>query len=245
MALVVPMLEVLHSVVLELATGDCKSRRILSLGYPDVLASSRQIARIFGESLAANLVYRADSAEILRWHGSANPEDRVPDATSLFALLGYDLETMDIVPARGGEMIHDLNEPVPQHYGERYAAVLDAGTIEHCFNVAQAVKNVAHMVARGGAAMHINPLNMYNHGFYNFSPTWYHDFYETNGFVVGSLRLVADTAVAPRVGQIPPYARFKEVPENSMLLVVAWRREICSLRWPIQKKYRDYPLLGH
>jgi len=32
----------------------------------------------------------------------------------------------------------------------------------------------------GAGIVHINPLNYYNHGFFNFNPTFYHDFSTPN-----------------------------------------------------------------
>lgn len=165
------------------------------------------------------------------------------EADQLFARLGYELEVFEVVAARGGEIVHDLNEPLPERYRERYAVVLDAGTLEHCFNIAQAARSVAEMVARGGAAIHGNPVNMYNHGFYNLNPTWYHDFYAHNGFEIELMRLVVDTVRNPRLAEAPPHARFHGVPEDTTILVVARRAEIRPVAWPVQRKYRDNPTL--
>jgi hypothetical protein len=239
MALVVPLLRVLGAALANLEAAGCSSRHVLSLGYPDVIATSEQIRAIFGERVASAVAHRVDSAAILQWHGMA-ASGRVPEASSLLSLLGCELESVDIVAARGNEIIQDLNEPVGQHLFGRYAAVIDAGTLEHCFNVAQAARNIAAMT---GVVLHLNPLNMYNHGFYNFSPTWYQDFYETNGFVVERLEIVWNVAQAPSSAPAPAFQRFQGVPETSMLLAVARRREVREIRWPTQKKYRDNPAL--
>jgi hypothetical protein len=237
-------LDVLRSVLEGIGRTGCASRKVLSLGYPDILASPEHIRAIFGDAVASKLEFRSDSAAILRWHNAEAMTDRVADAKCLFALLGQELEVMDLVATRGGEIIQDLNDPVPEHMRERYAVVLDAGTLEHCFNVAQAAKNVAEMVALGGAVIHGNPLNMYNHGFYNLNPTWYHDFYETNGFAVEFLRLVTNPVFAPQVAEVPAFQRFRGIPDDSVLLVVARRAGLQTVRWPVQRKYRDNPTLS-
>jgi hypothetical protein len=219
----------------------CSSRKVLSLGYPDVLASPLQLREIFGAEIAGRLAYRDDSAAILRWHGAGAVTDRVADAASLFAALGYELEVLDIAAARGGEILQDLNQPVPERLKQRYALVLDSGTLEHCFNIAQGARNLAEMTALGGAVVHGNPLNMYNHGFYNLNPTWYHDFYGANGFEVESAQIVLDAVHAAKTAPAPPYARFAGIPDNATLLVVARRKTLCPIRWPVQRKYRDNP----
>jgi hypothetical protein len=225
--------------------GGCESRRVLSLGYPDILASPAQLAQLFGEEMVRNLDTRADAASILRWHNATAVTDRVVEAKALFAALGFELDVLDITQARGGEIIHDLNLPLPASLEARYAAVLDAGTLEHCFNIAQAAKNVASAVALHGFAMHGNPLNMYNHGFYNLNPTWYHDFYEDNGFAVTRLQVVLEAVGDnPKVANAPAFGRFGAVPDNASLLVIAHRRAITELKWPVQRKYRDNPTLS-
>lgn len=242
MALVVPLLRVLGAALANLEAAGCSSRRVLSLGYPDVIATSQELREIFGERVASAVAHRADSAAILQWHGMAT-SGRVPEASSLLSLLGCELESIDIVAARGNELIQDLNEPVGEHLFGRYAAVIDAGTLEHCFNIAQAARNAAAMTARNGVVLHLNPLNMYNHGFYNFSPTWYRDFYETNGFEIERLEIVWNVSQGASSTAAPAFKRFQGVAENSLLLAVARRREVREIRWPTQRKYRDNPTL--
>lgn len=223
----------------------CTSRRILSLGYPDILASPASLERIFGAGTMSKIAVRDDSAQILRWHNAGSITNKVVEATGLFHALGFELDVLDLVQARGGEIIQDLNQPAPASLRERYAAVLDAGTLEHCFNIAQAAANVAGAVALGGFVMHGNPLNMYNHGFYNLNPTWYHDFYEANGFSVESAQIVIDAvAETPRVAAAPAFQRFRAIPENATLLVIARRNAIEPLKWPVQTKYRNNPTLA-
>jgi hypothetical protein len=222
----------------------CASRRVLSLGYPDILASRGQVAQIYGASIAQRLRVRDDAESILRWHNVVEPEGKeVIDAVSLFEALGFELDVVDIVEARGGEIIANLNEPLPESLHARYAAVLDAGTMEHCFNIAQAAKNIASAVALGGFVMHGNPLNIYNHGFYNLNPTWYHDFYAANGFAIEQLDIVVDAVNAPKVGKAPPTQRFLNMPDGATLLALARRTEIRAFVWPTQSKYQNNPTL--
>lgn len=245
MPLVPLTLDAIKTAIPTFAPAGCESRRILSFGYPDILASAEQVARIFGPEVAAKLSFRGDSASILKWHGASNVTDQVIDAASLFTALGFELEVMDLVAARGGEILQDLNVPIPEPLHNRYAMVLDAGTLEHCFNIAQAVVNMASVVAVGGLVMHGNPLNMYNHGFYNLNPTFYHDFYGDNGFAIERLQAVVDAvAVNPRVGELPAYGRFGGIPENTTMLVLARRKSLQALRHPVQMKYKNNPTLS-
>lgn len=248
MALVALTLDLIKNLLPKIEARGCSSRRIMSLGYPDIIATTDQVRQIMGDDLFSQLKYRDDAAAILRWHsggaGGKDGDGKVVDAGHLFSLLGYELDVLDLVEARGGELLHDLNVPLPPDLHRRYALVIDAGTLEHCFNIAQAVHNVADLVAVGGAVMHGNPISMYNHGFYNLNPTWYHDFYEANGFAIELLKLVVDPVKAPRMADLPPYERFSGVPENAVQMVVVRRDAVQPVVWPVQKKYRDNPLLG-
>ena len=221
--------------------GTCESRKMLSLGYPDIAATADEIASVFDRQLAERLTFRADSEGIARWHGLKAAQ--FVDANSLATALGYELEVLDVVEARGGERLHDLNYPVPQALHGRYGLVIDPGTLEHCFNIAQAAKNVAEMVSAGGCALHLNPLNMHNHGFYNLNPTWYHDFYLANGFEIEFVEAVSGSG-PKRQFRVPPIARFRDLPAESSICVLVRRRSVQPITWPLQSKYVQNPRLS-
>lgn len=101
-----------------------------------------------------------------------------------FQMLGIDNhQSLDVSDRDGATIIHNLNAAVPADLQERFAFVLDSGTIEHIFDVAAVLKNIVHMTRLGGFAAHFTPASNYvNHGFYSFSPTLFYDFYSLNGF---------------------------------------------------------------
>jgi SAM-dependent methyltransferase len=77
----------------------------------------------------------------------------------------------------------DLNRPLPAALCDRFDLVYDGGTMEHCFSVADVLGNVVRLAKTGGRIIHHLPLNNWvDHGFYQFSPTLFFDFYEANGF---------------------------------------------------------------
>jgi hypothetical protein len=118
----------------------------------------------------------------------------------------------------------------------KFDLVIDAGTIEHCFNIGQAIINAANAVNEGGAIFHTPPMSMVNHGFYNISPTLLFDFYMQNGwnveFCCGS---------CPRgMYDINPYLRYAVPPESSIFFV-ARRTNMNPLSFPTQQKYLKNP----
>ncbi len=225
------------------AAGELGPGAACSAGYPDLLVTREQIARLLGEERAARIPQRPDAKEILAWHGMAGKLPTVYDTKALFAELGYTLDVVDIVAARGGEMIVDLNRPLPADFARRFDIVLDTGTCEHCFHIGQAAMNLAALVRKGGYLIQAMPLNSFNHGFYNVNPTWFHDFYPLNGFKMHMLTGVSDIVLAPQLFELPPFARFPAAPPNSVMVVVAQRDTDVPPAVPVQRKYAQNPQL--
>lgn len=124
-----------------------------------------------------------------------NPKTNIPDwhhgrfakfisDVAFFRLLGVnELVTLDVSNYEGAEIVWDLNQPVPEHYHEQFDTIIDGGTLEHVFDVRQALMNLVSMLRAGGRIIHISPANNYaNHGFFQFSPTFFFDYYAANDF---------------------------------------------------------------
>ena len=207
--------------------------RVASMGYPDILASSKVVEQILG-SKAYKVEYRKDSEAICKRHGMN--QHLVPDAASLFKLMGAQLDVFDVINERGCEIIADMNYPLAEQHLQQYDVVMDVGTLEHCFNIAQAGMNMAGLLRENGCIFHENPFNWGNHGFYGLNPTWYYDFYTQNGFELEDCRLL------PREGgsidNLPFTERFSFVKGEANLYAVAKRKEIATLRYPVQTKYK-------
>ncbi len=91
---------------------------------------------------------------------------------SLFDYLGFGAtDYMDLSDYEGANVLHDLNQPVPEHLHGAYDFILDGGTVEHIFNVPQALTNLDRMLSDMGRLLALNPANNWlGHGFYQFSP---------------------------------------------------------------------------
>lgn len=108
-----------------------------------------------------------------------------------------DFHTMDYSDYEGADLLHDLNSPLaPEHHG-RFDVVVDGGTLEHVFNVPEAIKTYMQLVRPGGRVFIFTPANgNCGHGFYQFSPEFfYRVFQPSNGFEV--VRLWAVTHPFP------------------------------------------------
>lgn len=196
-----------------------KGAEVLSLGYPDLIATQDSLEKAFGVKVEK----LTDANE---WHGI---KDKLPETLEFFGLMGAKLSIVDFTAEKGMERIANLNEP---HDLGKYDLVIDPGTLEHCFNVGQALFNAANAVKVGGRLFHLSPVNMVNHGFFNINPTMYHDFYSQNGWE-------AQMAVVP-VRDLPvhPTNRFTLHMEY-LLRCLATKKTDKPLKFPIQTKYLE------
>jgi SAM-dependent methyltransferase len=86
------------------------------------------------------------------------------------------IDSIDASTYECATIIHDMNRPLIQH--KSYALVVDFGTLEHVFNVAVALDNVAALCAPGGRILHALPAdNQAGHGFYQFAPELFFEVY--------------------------------------------------------------------
>lgn len=164
----------------------------------------------------------------------------------LFRMLGYDtVESLDYYAAEGPTHVHDLNHPVPEALRERFDLVYDGGTTEHCFSVPECLSNAVRLARNGGRIIHHLPLNNWvDHGFYQFSPGLFFDFYEANGFDELSLwvhfmkgRKESFISFDPRIDERLPY----QLGGNANVLAFFSARKSRSadaIVFPVQGRYR-------
>ena len=96
--------------------------------------------------------------------------------------LGFSqVDTMDYSVYEGADIAHDLNLPIPDEHKEKYDFVLDAGTIEHVFDLPQVLKNVFDALKIGGIFFFDTPYWYHpHHGYYNCSPELFEDYFQAN-----------------------------------------------------------------
>ena len=192
--------------------------KVLSLSYPDILIRHEEIEKRFGfkvEGLTNQNIRHRVKFEL-------------PETFEVFEKLGASFECVDITKVTGREKIVDLNYPVDLG---KYDIVIDPGTLEHCFNIGQAMMNCAQAVKSGGRVFHISPVNMVNHGFYNICPTLMHDFYGQNGWEIETLEMLNASKI-----KYTDTGRFG-VSMEYILCCMARRKTEAALKFPTQHKY--------
>jgi hypothetical protein len=106
-----------------------------------------------------------------------------------FKSLGFEtVRRMDVSPHEGADIIYDLNNDLnlfPELYAETFDCIIDGGTLEHVFNVPNALKNLFYLLKVGGRVLHFVASSGYiDHGFYMFSPMLFNKFYSVNKFEI-------------------------------------------------------------
>jgi hypothetical protein len=152
-------------------------------------------------------------------HGWNGP---IPRAHEVFEAIGLQLDVIDREIRDGCERVVDLNEHAgyPNFGLGAYDLVVDPGTLEHCFNIAQAGLNLANAVTVGGHIAQAVPMSMFNHGYYNLNPIWFIDLYsEANGFAIKRLLLRHADGIFEPLNR----RRLRDVPNNGVLVCLAQR----------------------
>lgn len=218
---------IVADIILKLA-GKLPNRRVLCLGYPDILTLDGPPPDSERQSIA-------------KWH---HWKGGIEHAEHFFGRQSLEAEYWDIVKARGPELIVDLN--LPWHpegwFPEPYALVIDPGTTEHIFNLGHVFKLLSQICALGGYILHANPLGMGNHGFWSIHPTAYQDFYEANGFKIEMMAELSGPLDNRTVRPVPATKRFN-IAQDGVMICVARKEQDVPLTWPKQSKYRNNPML--
>lgn len=88
---------------------------------------------------------------------------------------------IDVSEYQGANVIIDLNKPISKENYDRFDIIYDAGTFEHLSNLQQALMNIFNVLKVNGACIFGQPCNGWvDHGFYQFSPTFYSDLCYSN-----------------------------------------------------------------
>lgn len=135
----------------------------------------------------------------------------------------------------------DLNDPVDLE--RQFHVVMNLGTVEHVFNVAQAFKTIHDHTLPGGLMVHGLPFTGWiDHGFYAFNPTFFWDLAAVNGY---GFLVACYTELNPlKLIQLQTrehvleMARSGQVGANSLLYMIMVRpEEARPFRVPIQGYY--------
>src|SRR5262245_5113042 len=152
--------------------------RTLTIGRQSLFPSEAALGRVF--SVLGN------REDVKRFLGENKFGER------FFSLLGaQDVASIDCSSYESATIIHDLNYRIPDDLRSRYSVVYDGGTLEHVFNIYEALKNSMDMVEPGGHFLQASVANNFmGHGFWQFSPEMlFRAFSADNGYQVEAMLL--------------------------------------------------------
>ena len=108
--------------------------------------------------------------------------DETYSVRSLFRDRYNILDYRDIDINGAADVWLDLNKPLETSSYNSVNVILNGGTLEHVFDIAQAFKNIHAMLRAGGVIIHLAPVSWYNHGYYNFNPLLFKGIAVANGY---------------------------------------------------------------
>lgn len=158
------------------------SPSVCMVGYQDIYVEKEDIKELFD---AYNFDYKKELLENIEKNGKV-------DACALFLTMGAkEVHTLDCSAYEGADIIFDLNcENLPEELKERFDLAIDGGVLEHVFHAGIALSNISDMVKEKGYIYHMVPCaGFVNHGFYNFSPIFFQEYYSAKGFKIDNLRM--------------------------------------------------------
>jgi hypothetical protein len=125
------------------------------------------------------------------WKGTTR--GNFTNCKTLMVLLGAeDVQVCDVSEYEGPDFLLNLNKPANPRHHNQFDAIICFATLEHTFDVPQALENLNLMLKKGGILACMTPVAMMNHGFYSIHPTLYLDYFKTNGFKDFSFYLMND-----------------------------------------------------
>jgi hypothetical protein len=109
-------------------------------------------------------------------------------ADELYSYFGASqLTVLDGSPYEGAALVHDLNQLLPRELEGRFECLIDGGSLEHIFNIPEALSSYLKIIKVGGYIIMLDmpATNLCGHGFYQFSPAlFWQVFSEKYGFEI-------------------------------------------------------------
>ena len=91
------------------------------------------------------------------------------------------LKMLDISNYEGAELVANMNLKLPPTINQKFNVIFDGGTHEHIFDNVQFWKNILALLDIGGSYIFDVPANnMIDHGFRQYSPTYFYDVCHAN-----------------------------------------------------------------
>jgi hypothetical protein len=169
------------------------------------------------------------------------PKEKFSEHLFIKVLGARSYQSLDVSDYQESDLIATLNHPLPAEYIEKYDVVIDAGTLEHLANLSIAVSNIFGLLRKSGIYYFGVPCNNWvDHGFFQFSPTFFRDLCTDNpGLVLADLYLGTEDKYYDYFSQSPAFLRTLLSSRRRLNVLGVIRKEGESLHLDLtQSKYR-------
>jgi SAM-dependent methyltransferase len=153
----------------------------------------------------------ADAIDRCIDESQANMTKALFDLAGIFYRTLFTIERYDAIDLHGTPraLAHDLNHPLP--ITDKYNFVTNFGTGEHVFNQYSFFQNMHDVTEPGGLMLHSMPnQGCYDHGFFNYHPTFIFDLAHANGYEIVSA-IYADLTQKPPTLHLIDRVRYVEM----------------------------------
>jgi len=173
------------------AKGILKSdSKLLDIGPQNVFCIPDDKLRDFYSRAGSILKGEAFEKEIQRivYFSTPRPDERTTLLSEIIALTSVEYNSFDVCPGLKTDIV-DLNyESLRSRYKEYYDIVLNFGTTEHVFNQWNSFRIMHDALKTGGILYCQLPATGYlDHGYYCYTPLFFHDLAEANDYVIVDL----------------------------------------------------------
>jgi hypothetical protein len=178
------------------------------------------------------------------WYGDVEPDFPCRDKSNLFAI-AKDFYAHLFAPSRVVSVdMHgtdkawkcDLNKPLPPL--GTFDVLINHGTAEHVFNIAQVFASMHAACKVGGLMIHESPFTGWiDHGFYCLQPTLFFDVAAVNGYEIVGMYLEDLRAKSYLRLESREQVAQLTLPPNLMLFVVFRKQSAEPFRIPMQGYY--------
>ena len=162
------------------------------------------------------------------------------EVAKIFYDMYYAPSEVQAIDFHGSPSAHKLDLNAPVTLDRRFDVVMNHGTAEHIFDVAQVFITMHDYTVPGGMMIHEGPFTGWiDHGFYSFQPTLFYDLAAANQYEVLGV-FVEDLAAAKILRlhsreSVYEIERANKLPDNTMLLVVLIKgHEERPFQFPVQ-----------
>jgi hypothetical protein len=153
---------------------------IVLIGRQSVLLTMQealQLVKEAGVSLREKFFEEIDASTV----GTIN-EGHITDRSFFSIFSPGKIKALDVSSYEGAEIIHNLNEPLPDRYHQIADFVFNGSCLDNLFDPASAIKALSAILRPAGRIIHVEHGSPCNGAFLTYSPEWFFDFYALNNY---------------------------------------------------------------